>query len=69
MNNCRWLKKHRRQLPTCRRDDVEGNGLMRVAAKAFHFQIAVTRVESIAQRGRWLRASAACSAAARTDPP
>ena len=35
MNNCRWLKKHRRQLPTCRRDDVEGNGLMRVAAKAF----------------------------------
>ena len=55
MNNCRWLKKHRRQLPTCRRDDVEGNGLMRVAAKAFHFEIAIARVESIAERGRWLR--------------
>ena len=55
MNNCRWLKKHRRQLPTCRRDDVEGNGLMRVAAKAFHFEIAIAHMEGITQRGRWLR--------------
>src|SRR5258707_76817 len=35
--------------------DVEGNGLMCVAAKAFHFEIAVPRVERVAQRGRWLR--------------
>jgi hypothetical protein len=35
--------------------DVEGNGLMRVAAEAFHFEIAITRVERVAQRGRWLR--------------
>jgi hypothetical protein len=27
--------------------DVEGNGLMRVAAEAFHFEITITRVESI----------------------
>ena len=51
MNNCRWLKKHRRQLPTCRRDDVEGNGLMRVAAKAFHFEIAKPRVSASANVG------------------
>jgi hypothetical protein len=35
--------------------DVEGNGLMRVAAKAFHFEIAMTGIEGIAERGRWLR--------------
>src|SRR5258706_10028065 len=35
--------------------DVEGNGLMRVAAKAFHFEIAVPCVDRIAQRRRWLR--------------
>ena len=35
--------------------DVEGNGLVRVAAKAFHFEIAITCVEGIAERGRWLR--------------
>ena len=37
--------------------DVESNGLVRVTAKAFHFEIAVTRVERIAERGRWLRRS------------
>src|SRR6476659_610379 len=35
--------------------DVEGNGLMRVAAKAFHFEIAVSGIECVAERGRWLR--------------
>src|SRR5262245_39190526 len=35
--------------------DVEGNGLMRVAAKAFHFEIAVPGVDRVAQRRRWLR--------------
>jgi len=35
--------------------DVEGNGLMGVAAKAFHFEIAITGVQRVAQRGRRLR--------------
>ena len=35
--------------------DVEGDGLMRVAAKAFHFEIAVSGIECIAECGRWLR--------------
>ena len=35
--------------------DVEGNGLMRVAAEAFHFEIAIARVDRVTQRGRWLR--------------
>ena len=30
--------------------DVEGNGLMRVAAKAFHFEIAEPGIERVAQR-------------------
>ena len=38
-----------------RRTMSKGNGLVRVAAKAFHFEIAITRVEGIAERGRWLR--------------
>jgi hypothetical protein len=35
--------------------DVEGNGLVCVAAKAFHFEVAVPGVERVAQRGRWMR--------------
>ena len=35
--------------------DVERDGLMRVAAKAFHFEIAEPGVDRVAQRGRWLR--------------
>jgi hypothetical protein len=35
--------------------DVEGNGLMRVATKAFHFEIAEPGVDRVTQRGRWLR--------------
>ena len=35
--------------------DTEGNGLMRVTAKAFHFQICKPGVDRVAQRGRWLR--------------
>jgi hypothetical protein len=35
--------------------DVEGNGLVGVAAQAFHFEIAVPGIEGAAQRGRWLR--------------
>ena len=35
--------------------DVEGNGLMRVAAKAFHFEIAKPGVDRVTQRRRWLR--------------
>jgi hypothetical protein len=35
--------------------DVEGNGLMRVAAKPFHFEIAKPDVDRVAQRRRWLR--------------
>ncbi len=35
--------------------DVEGNGLMRVASKAFHFEIAKPGVDRIAERRRWLR--------------
>jgi hypothetical protein len=35
--------------------DVDGNSLIRVAAKAFHFEVAVTSVESIAERRRRLR--------------
>ena len=37
--------------------DVEGNGLVRVAAKAFHFEIAEPGVDRVAQRRRWLRRS------------
>ena len=35
--------------------DVEGNSLMRVAAKAVDFEIAKPGVDRIAQRRRWLR--------------
>jgi hypothetical protein len=35
--------------------DVERNGLVRVAAKAPNFEIAVSSIECIAQRRRWLR--------------
>jgi hypothetical protein len=35
--------------------DVEGNGLVRVAAQATDFEIAVPGIEGIAERGRWLR--------------
>src|SRR4051812_14168926 len=35
--------------------DVEGNSLMRVAAEAFHFEIAIPGVDRVAERGRWLR--------------
>ncbi len=31
--------------------DVEGNGLMRVAAQAFHFEVAVPSVQRVAERG------------------
>jgi hypothetical protein len=34
-----------------------GHGLMRVAAKAFDFEIAIARVDRVAERGRWLRRS------------
>jgi hypothetical protein len=37
--------------------DVQRDLLVRVAAKAFDFEIAVTGVESVAERGRWLRRS------------
>ena len=32
--------------------DVEGNGLMRAAAKAFDFEIAAPSIERVAERGR-----------------
>jgi hypothetical protein len=35
--------------------DVERHRLVRVAAKAFDFEIAVARIERVAQRRRWLR--------------
>src|ERR1700682_3270099 len=35
--------------------DIEGNGLMRVAAKTFHFEIAKPGVDRVAHRRRWLR--------------
>jgi len=35
--------------------DIEGNGLMRVAAKAFHFEIAVPGIERVTERRRRLR--------------
>src|SRR6188472_990657 len=35
--------------------DVEGNSLMRVAAKTFHFETPKARIERVAQRRRWLR--------------
>jgi hypothetical protein len=35
--------------------NVEGNGLMCVAAKAFHFEIAVSGIKRVTKRGRWLR--------------
>ena len=38
-------------------DNIEGNGLVRVAAEAFHFEIAVSGIERIAERRRWLRRS------------
>jgi hypothetical protein len=31
--------------------DVEGNGLMRVAAKAADFKVAIARIERVAERG------------------
>jgi hypothetical protein len=37
--------------------DVEGNCLMRAAAKAFHFEIGVPGIERAAERGRRLRRS------------
>ena len=35
--------------------DVERDGLMGVAAQTFHFEIAITGIERVAERGRWLR--------------
>jgi hypothetical protein len=35
--------------------DVERDGLMRVAAKALHFEIAIPGIEGIAQCRQWLR--------------
>jgi hypothetical protein len=35
--------------------DWTGGGLMRVAAKAFHFEITKPGVDRVAQRRRWLR--------------
>jgi hypothetical protein len=35
--------------------DVQSYGLMRVAAKAFHFEIAIPGIERVTERGRWLR--------------
>ena len=35
--------------------DVERDGLMRVAAKAVHFEISEPGVDRVAERGRWLR--------------
>jgi len=35
--------------------DVERDGLVRVAAKAFDFEIAKPGVERVAERRRWLR--------------
>ena len=35
--------------------DVERNGLMRVAAKAFHFEIAIPDIDRVTERGRRLR--------------
>ena len=37
--------------------DAESNGLVSVAAKAFHFEIAIPGVERVTQRRRWLRRS------------
>jgi hypothetical protein len=37
--------------------DVEGDGLMRVAAKAADFEITKTGIDRVAQRRRWLRRS------------
>jgi hypothetical protein len=45
--------------------DVERDGLVRVAAETFHFEITVTRIESIAKRGRWLRRSLKAKLSAR----
>src|SRR6185312_12043373 len=42
-----------RRLPAAH--DVQGDRLMRVAAKAFHFEIAKPGVDRVAQRRRWLR--------------
>jgi hypothetical protein len=39
--------------------DVEGDGLVRVAAKAFHFEIAKPGVDRVAQRGRTVLISSA----------
>src|SRR6476660_9313212 len=47
---CQLMDRRRLRSP----HDVEGNGLMRVAAKAFHFEIAKPGVDRVAQRRRWL---------------
>jgi hypothetical protein len=47
VNRCRLRSPH----------DVEGNGLMRVAAQAADFEIAIARIECVTERGRWLRRS------------
>src|SRR5258705_1406857 len=36
-------------------NNVEGNSLIRVAAKAFHFEITKPGLQCLTQRGRWLR--------------
>lgn len=36
-------------------DDVEGNGLMRVAAKAFDLEVTVAGVQRVSDGRRWLR--------------
>src|SRR6476660_5970747 len=49
----RFMDRRRLRSP----HDVERDGLMCVAAKAFNFQIAEPRVDGVAQRWRWLRRS------------
>ena len=36
-------------------DDIERNGLVVVAGKAANFEIAVSRIECVTERRRWLR--------------
>jgi hypothetical protein len=47
--------------------DVEGNGLVRVAAKAFHFEVAVPGIERVTERGLWLRRTLRRANAASTS--
>jgi hypothetical protein len=38
-------------------DDIERDGLMGAAAKTLHFEVEVSRIKRVTQRGRWLRRS------------